>query len=128
MRKDRIDLDNEVVFSRFNGAALFQVRKAGQLKHSAKNKTLLQWGRTFSSAESPLTLLAFGFVFSLQWGRTFSSAESGVGEIGKLYTDVRLQWGRTFSSAESDTDGGQEILLNELQWGRTFSSAESWSY
>ena len=37
---------------RFNGAALFQVRKGGSLPAFPLPMALLQWGRTFSSAES----------------------------------------------------------------------------
>ena len=37
----------------FNGAALFQVRKAGSPFESFQNDNWLQWGRTFSSAERP---------------------------------------------------------------------------
>ena len=37
----------------FNGAALFQVRKERDAEHNLLTKKLLQWGRTFSSAESP---------------------------------------------------------------------------
>ena len=37
---------------RFNGAALFQVRKEDQRLLMRKHCETLQWGRTFSSAES----------------------------------------------------------------------------
>ena len=84
---------------RFNGAALFQVRKADsplQLRIIARR---LQWGRTFSSAESKLVKNRQSVIKELQWGRTFSSAERGkVMQI--INTDGLLQWGRTFSSAE----------------------------
>ena len=38
--------------TRFNGAALFQVRKASAIAHSGTIAAPLQWGRTLSSAES----------------------------------------------------------------------------
>ena len=36
---------------------------------------------------------------ALQWGRTFSSAESGL-IYEAILPSLMLQWGRTFSSAE----------------------------
>ena len=63
-------------YSRFNGAALFQVRKVGQSIIRRANPNGLQWGRTFSSAESEDETKALIAKIELQWGRTFSSAES----------------------------------------------------
>ena len=60
---------------RFNGAALFQVRKVDLLIAQLGDNEKLQWGRTFSSAESPHGILARLQPSKLQWGRTFSSAE-----------------------------------------------------
>ena len=61
---------------RFNGAALFQVRKSRRQSPDAKAQTPLQWGRTLSSAEvHPLVCLSRRLVLLLQWGRTLSSAE-----------------------------------------------------
>ena len=90
----------------FNGAALFQVRKAAAREVMMWGESYLQWGRTFSSAESAFSSsksmdsTSFfngaalfqvrkagrapndrGFGFSLQWGRTFSSAESALGFV-----------------------------------------------
>ena len=87
-------------FSGFNGAALFQVRKVnyseqaivacrqasmgphffkcGKLARTSMRtagKDLLQWGRTFSSAERWITRRRMDYSQTLQWGRTFSSAE-----------------------------------------------------
>ena len=39
------------VFKRFNGAALFQVRKDQSKRFEERLSRGLQWGRTFSSAE-----------------------------------------------------------------------------
>ena len=109
---------------------------------------MLQWGRTFSSAEvHPVlqnlqeTELSFngaalfqvrkctgiptqtGFNIVLQWGRTFSSAE--VEFVGWQSAGPRLlQWGRTFSSAEVNDTYTSFQRDRTLQWGRTFSSAE----
>ena len=109
----------------FNGAALFQVRKAKRLSASLITTRRLQWGRTFSSAESKPTAIRLDESAELQWGRTFSSAES----FSRSYCPrgmVRLQWGRTFSSAESREVVEEMMRVKAvLQWGRTFSSAES---
>ena len=60
----------------FNGAALFQVRKVAIRNSMAATGQVLQWGRTFSSAESQRPSISFARMAFLQWGRTFSSAES----------------------------------------------------
>ena len=134
---------------RFNGAALFQVRKDKGAKLQDIWTDMLQWGRTFSSAERSRPLKVQRMDGELQWGRTFSSAESrhlppsGRSPItrfnGAALFQVRkdkdiaediqeggtLQWGRTFSSAESADYEKAATDGVKLQWGRTFSSAES---
>ena len=133
--------------SSFNGAALFQVRKVIEELVFPNDPELLQWGRTFSSAERLQAPSAPSAPSSLQWGRTFSSAESkhGAGRCelssgfnGAALFQVRkgrfacwrgtlapvLQWGRTFSSAESAIRIARFGRFRSLQWGRTFSSAE----
>ena len=60
----------------FNGAALFQVRKAEMSITRRRATVWLQWGRTLSSAESSSSLRIGVPSSSLQWGRTLSSAES----------------------------------------------------
>ncbi len=63
--------------TRFNGAALFQVRKVRGLQKLSHSPKPLQWGRTLSSAESTSKEeLEQIKQFLLQWGRTLSSAES----------------------------------------------------
>ena len=59
----------------FNGAALFQVRKFSPSPDKSQTPKLLQWGRTFSSAEMILGGTYTRRQSGLQWGRTFSSAE-----------------------------------------------------
>ncbi len=62
--------------TRFNGAALFQVRKVATRRSIAAGRRRLQWGRTLSSAERVPIIPPFYFhSHSLQWGRTLSSAE-----------------------------------------------------
>ena len=60
---------------RFNGAALFQVRKSAPASDALANAAMLQWGRTLSSAEVFSLRLRNGLLDLLQWGRTLSSAE-----------------------------------------------------
>ena len=85
--------------NRFNGAALFQVRKATTAAASRMWGATLQWGRTLSSAESLLVKRLPSGCVPLQWGRTLSSAESEPANINPD-AELVLQWGRTLSSAE----------------------------
>ena len=107
----------------FNGAALFQVRKLTNRSIQRLTAPLLQWGRTFSSAEIAVSMERCQWSGVLQWGRTFSSAEIKVMRRIKN-EDGLLQWGRTFSSAEIGKGKAKERQRKSLQWGRTFSSAE----
>ena len=85
---------------RFNGAALFQVRKVPANRSAEDGLQQLQWGRTLSSAESD-------------------------NRLSKKELRERLQWGRTLSSAERTPTPTPQDGLHPLQWGRTLSSAES---
>ena len=60
---------------RFNGAALFQVRKFSPSILLLAQDLSLQWGRTLSSAEVLGSRTTLRQVAMLQWGRTLSSAE-----------------------------------------------------
>ena len=133
----------------FNGAALFQVRKAQHYPRRSQASYELQWGRTFSSAERQEGAQENHEEVTLQWGRTFSSAEStrlpttgrrrdkasmgphffkcgktNIVVAGHTYKPLELQWGRTFSSAERRRKSEMISSTASLQWGRTFSSAE----
>ena len=66
--------ENRVV-RRFNGAALFQVRKGAPDDEKRCAPPALQWGRTLSSAESSSPKYRRMLRGELQWGRTLSSAE-----------------------------------------------------
>ena len=59
----------------FNGAALFQVRIRVEHAVEISKAKLLQWGRTFSSADNADWKFVESVVIELQWGRTFSSAD-----------------------------------------------------
>ena len=61
---------NISVTLRFNGAALFQVRKEIYYIPEKEEYRMLQWGRTFSSAESKSFVSKELGVIELQWGRT----------------------------------------------------------
>ena len=109
----------------FNGAALFQVRKLIKIGNVHYLGIRLQWGRTFSSAET----------FPIRWTQN----RSPLGFNGAALFQVRkrfglfrggalaywLQWGRTFSSAETSQTTRPLQSATPLQWGRTFSSAET---
>ena len=75
--------------------------KCGKVLTALQSKPIrvLQWGRTFSSAESGKTIYSRIELKPLQWGRTFSSAES-FSNFFRIQPTLQLQWGRTFSSAE----------------------------
>ena len=85
----------------FNGAALFQVRKLDDAYQEAISGAQLQWGRTFSSAET------FGGerIPTLATPSFNGAALFQVRKLDKNIIDImkniRLQWGRTFSSAET---------------------------
>ena len=84
----------------FNGAALFQVRKASSDWRSMHGKQELQWGRTLSSAESfcspPNRFSEFHFN-----GAALFQVRKGFQRQTKEENKPKLQWGRTLSSAES---------------------------
>ena len=60
----------------FNGAAVFQPRKAAASTPPARCSRPLQWGRGFSTAERTISLIFWTRFERLQWGRGFSTAES----------------------------------------------------
>ena len=108
----------------FNGAALFQVRKATHPPSPSSTTHWLQWGRTFSSAESAPNSQRWLTGAPLQWGRTFSSAESRR-DISRPAQRPKASMGPHFFKCGKRPRRLQiNILLVLLQWGRTFSSAE----
>ena len=61
------------------GPHFFKCGKIGEHDDRPTGSVVLQWGRTFSSAESERSLAHAGAGGDeLQWGRTFSSAERGL--------------------------------------------------
>ena len=133
---------------RFNGAALFQVRKVIQKVIGNWRVSSLQWGRTLSSAESLLNTLPLQREHLLQWGRTLSSAESHpisphsllvirasmgphsfkCGKIGDVNRDYALLAGfngaALFQVRKEQPIAPAARTTIALQWGRTLSSAE----
>ena len=134
----------------FNGAALFQVRKASGCAKNVTARDFLQWGRTLSSAESlERAVQSVGSLANLQWGRTLSSAESGENcrsrttkilpsmgphsfKCGKnMEREIEVAVAKAFNGAAlfqvrkatpiMEAFGDSSVL----QWGRTLSSAES---
>ena len=87
----------------------------------------LQWGRTFSSAETRKTNTKMTTKIWPSMGpHFFKCGNSAIVRTRPTKDSVCLQWGRTFSSAETGRGkrprGRGNIFL---QWGRTFSSAET---
>ena len=109
---------------RFNGAALFQVRKAKIMKPFAHLVSSLQWGRTFSSAERPGSGILYGAPGSLQWGRTFSSAERQRQEGDWNIRRIASMGPHFFKCGKAKFVSYWTKKKSLLQWGRTFSSAE----
>ena len=86
----------------FNGAALFQVRKL----ETVRQRIMMRF-------------------FQLQWGRTFSSAETAVPR-GSQWIDWRASMGpHFFKCGNSSISPPVFKRVGSLQWGRTFSSAET---
>ena len=86
----------------FNGAALFQVRKEVHQETTSRNSHGLQWGRTLSSAESLLSIGLWKSPVRLASMGPHSFKCGKLGEATKRREAWRgLQWGRTLSSAES---------------------------
>ena len=133
----------------FNGAALFQVRKEGNYGRRQKehrlasmgphffkcgkprswrkrkaNGAALQWGRTFSSAESRHQAAFSPRRGLLQWGRTFSSAESPKKKGNMTVTIIASMGPHFFKCGKSPSKPLRPTIFLKLQWGRTFSSAE----
>ena len=136
---------------RFNGAALFQVRKAMRTTTANTAKAMLQWGRTFSSAERfDSAEEARSYAETASMGPHFfkcgkngsrsdtASPSNGFNgaalfqvrkdpvEMGVDPTQTKASMGPHFFKC-----GKRKVQVNcnkngvVLQWGRTFSSAES---
>ena len=134
---------------RFNGAALFQVRKRWCVTLKYRLNPPLQWGRTFSSAETDYSQPQGLLAARLQWGRTFSSAETRMTmnkETKITFASMGPHFFKCGNSCQRVPGGarghasmgphffkcgnsaGQAFLPRHperLQWGRTFSSAET---
>ena len=110
----------------FNGAALFQVRKAFIMVQLPEPYPELQWGRTLSSAESGFwNRRLLRDRLSLQWGRTLSSAESLYASNFTVAAELRFNGAALFQVRKADSAAMKPKSLLVLQWGRTLSSAES---
>ena len=84
----------------FNGAALFQVRKSGIIWRVSPGNSLLQWGRTLSSAEVDDLRLTPKQCNAASMGPHSFKCGSHAAEPAKRRASSALQWGRTLSSAE----------------------------
>src|SRR5579884_2608838 len=133
----------------FNGAAVSQRRKRGVLSAEEQAAQHLQWGRRFSTAETPWDcrqIRGHRITFN---GAAVSQRRKQEGQQATAARIDILQWGRRFSTAETRQlqglvqlrgapsmgppflNGGNllscELLdaLELLQWGRRFSTAET---
>ena len=125
VRKVRIGRKRLTRYLGFNGAALFQVRKAGERGRKPADKQKLQWGRTFSSAESDKRPRRHLWRNQASMGPHFF-------KCGKCWTDFYVEMRRLSASMGPHffkcgkklrriASESNQVLL---QWGRTFSSAE----
>src|SRR5579884_2666609 len=133
----------------FNGAAVSQRRKRGVLSAEEQAAQHLQWGRRFSTAETPWDcrqIRGHRITFN---GAAVSQRRKQEGQQATAARIDILQWGRRFSTAETrhdrdGTDGGFSFngaavsqrrklicfrvsfnCVVPLQWGRRFSTAET---
>ncbi len=109
----------------FNGAALFQVRKDGDVLLIGFGFSALQWGRTLSSAERATWLFKPYNPKPLQWGRTLSSAESFSAGSRRYGAILGFNGAALFQVRKGRSAHFFIGKKNQLQWGRTLSSAES---
>ena len=84
----------------------------------------LQWGRTFSSAENPLTPPNKTSTCRASMGPHFF-------KCGKSFIALTLRWmiinfngAALFQVRKNDREPSRNSMCARLQWGRTFSSAE----
>ena len=84
----------------FNGAALFQVRKAAPKEEASTTAQCFNGAALFQVRKVKECACGNRSGIWLQWGRTLSSAESYTGDLREENTFSMLQWGRTLSSAE----------------------------
>ena len=109
------------------GPHFFKCGKVWISLPSSLYPSMLQWGRTFSSAESVESRMCQSVGVSLQWGRTFSSAERAL----PIVVHARC-WGASMGPHFFKCGKPATLLsigtIKELQWGRTFSSAERKSF
>ena len=61
----------------------------------------------------------------LQWGRTFSSAEKAEFSVKQNEDGSRFNGAALFQVRKKDKKGIEMASIMALQWGRTFSSAEN---
>ena len=101
----------------FNGAALFQVRKSGLRSPSTVEATVLQWGRTLSSAEVNGAALFEVWEFACFNGAALFQVRKWQTANSANSANSALQWGRTLSSAEVSSDLVKREFLASASMG-----------
>ena len=110
---------------RFNGAALFQVRKVRRDRWTSFRQSIASMGpHFFKCGKSKYTPAPTSSARELQWGRTFSSAERWkkgnlCGVLCFCFNGAAL-----FQVRKGMNPAAHVLHVFVLQWGRTFSSAE----
>ena len=108
----------------FNGAALFQVRKAEMLTNTVIPEIKASMGpHSFKCGKGPFAPNGAPWPSASMGPHSFKCGKS-IRPIGTLTTLGELQWGRTLSSAERTNKSRMRRGREKLQWGRTLSSAE----
>ena len=126
MRKQAADPSGgRAFFSCFNGAALFQVRKLALALPRRAVGGVLQWGRTFSSAETtPASLISRETCSSFNGAALFQVRK----RIVLYFCRIRISSfnGAALFQVRKPRPLNRKVSpMNGLQWGRTFSSAET---
>ena len=111
--------------SRFNGAAAFQPRKLGICPTCGCVKTVLQWGRGLSAAETPQAARGPMKGEPASMGpRPFSRGNDFLA-LRTHHADIASMGPRPFSRGNFSSWNCGSRMRSELQWGRGLSAAET---
>ena len=111
---------------RFNGASVFQPRKAPAYGCVPTCRRSLQWGLGFSTEESSTATTQPNSARRASMGPRFFNRGKTIRDWRLCQLPRRLQWGLGFSTEErSDGSFGKITVIRKLQWGLGFSTEES---
>ena len=113
-----------LISTRFNGAALFQVRKLGVGRLGGWEVKMLQWGRTLSSAEVRwLLFIVVSLTFASMGPHSFKCGSRNSQRTAEP-SHSRFNGAALFQVRKSTKIKEGKANGDRLQWGRTLSSAE----